>query len=468
MAVVTRFAPSPTGTLHTGNARTALYNWLYSQHSNGKFLLRIEDTDQERSKQEHTDVILRDLTWLGITWDQEIVHQSRNLTRHQEVAKELLNKGNAYYCYASEEEIEKFRNENPNKKFASPWRDKDASQAPAGGKPVVRLKVAKEGQTTITDLIQGEISIANQELDDMVLLRSDGTPTYMLAVVVDDHDMGISHIIRGDDHLTNAFRQQQIYLGMDWKVPEFAHIPLIHDKTGRKLSKREGALGLDAYRKLGYLPEAVFNHLLRLGWGHGNDEIISREQAIEWFTLEGVGKSPARFDIDKLNSINAHYMRALSNETLFAKMQEFTGVNYEQLFSDRIIKGMDGLKPRANTLAELAEAAQIYIEKRTELDEKSKEVLAAGGNELLAKLIPSLDRCEESEWNKDKLHDLGADFAAKENIKPGLVMQNLRAGVVGTFAAPGVYEVMEILGKKEVMNRLSPFAANLKGMTAHG
>lgn len=468
MAVVTRFAPSPTGTLHNGNARTALYNWLFSQHHKGTFLLRIEDTDQERSKQEHTDVILRDLKWLGITWDKEIVYQSRNLRRHQEVAQELLNKGNAYYCYASEEEIERFRNENPNKKFASPWRDKDSSDAPADGKPVVRLKVAKEGQTTITDLIQGEISIANLELDDMVLLRSDGTPTYMLAVVVDDHDMGITHIIRGDDHLTNAFRQYQIYLGMGWKVPEFAHIPLIHNKDGRKLSKREGALGLDAYRNLGYLPEAMFNHLLRLGWGHGNDEIISREQAIEWFTLEGVGKSPARFDPDKLSSINAHYMRALSNEVLFAKMQEFTKENYDEPFRTRIIKGMDGLKPRANTLTELAEAAQIYIAKRSKLDDKSKEVLAAGGIELLAKLIPHLESCEESAWSKDKLHDIGAEFAAKEEIKPGLVMQNLRAGVVGTFAAPGVYEVMEILGKKEVLKRLSPFTAKPNEMTANG
>lgn len=455
MAVVTRFAPSPTGVLHTGSARTALYNWLFSRHNGGKFLLRIEDTDQERSKSEHTEAIFRDLKWLGLSWDQDIIHQSANLKRHQEVAQELLRMGNAYYCYTSEEEIEKFRNDHPNQKFSSPWRDKNASLTPPPGiQPVVRLKVAKEGHTTILDLIQGEISIANQELDDMVLLRSDGTPTYMLAVVVDDHDMGISHIIRGDDHLTNAFRQYQIYLGMGWEVPEFAHIPLIHDKNGRKLSKRAGALGLDAYRALGYLPEAVLNHLLRLGWGHGNDEIISNTQAIEWFTLEGVGKSPARFDIDKLNFINAHYMRTLTNEILFEKMQEFLTVPCQPQHRDRIIKGMDGLKLRANTLVELAEAAQIYVAKRSKLDEKSQEVLAAGGKELLTELTFHLEACPDSEWNKDKLHDIGTAFAATKSIKPALIMQNLRAGVVGTFAAPGIFEVMEILGKEEVIHRI--------------
>lgn len=457
MNIVTRFAPSPTGVLHTGSARTALYNWLFSRHNKGKFLLRIEDTDKERSKDEHTQAIIRDLKWLGLDWDGEIVYQSQNIERHKEVAHELLKGGKAYNCYCSEEETEEFRRQYPNQKFQSPWRDKSESEAPIDGKPVVRIKVERSGQTVINDLIQGEITIANQELDDMVLLRSDGSPTYMLAVVVDDHDMNITHIIRGDDHLTNAFRQKQIYQAMGWQVPEFAHIPLIHDKEGRKLSKREGAMGIDTYLEHGYLPEAVVNHLLRLGWGHGNDEIITSAQAVEWFTLEGVGKSPARFDREKLNFINAHYLRAKSGEELYALIMPFLKQNLAEIYKERIIRGMDGLKQRAETLVELAECAQIYVAKKAVLDEKSQHILSHGGQKLLQSFAEVLIKCEN--WDKERLQELGNDYAASHQIKSSIVMQSLRAGVLGTFAAPGIYEVMEILGKEETLARLKDVIA---------
>ncbi|MFN8912579.1 MAG: glutamate--tRNA ligase, partial [Alphaproteobacteria bacterium] len=283
MTVVTRFAPSPTGVLHTGSARTALFCYLYAKNHGGKMLLRIEDTDRERSKQQYTDAIIEELTWLGIEWNDDIVMQSHNIERHKQVAYKLLEIGAAYKCYVSQEEIAKFREKHPNQKFQSPWRDKTEEDHPSDSHAVIRLKAPDSGSTLVKDLILGDIEFNNQEMDDMVLLRSDGTPTYMLAVVVDDHDMGVTHIIRGDDHLTNAFRQTHIYKGMGWYIPAFGHMPLIHDKHGKKLSKRTGALGVDEYRKLGYLPEAVANHLLRLGWSHGDDEIISMEQAIEWF-----------------------------------------------------------------------------------------------------------------------------------------------------------------------------------------
>lgn len=452
MSVVTRFAPSPTGVLHTGSARTALFNYLFSKHHGGKFLLRIEDTDKERSKDEHTASILRDLQWLGITWDGEIVMQSTRQARHAEVANEMIKNGKAYYCYSSVEEVDSWREANPNAKFKSPWRDKSASDAPAGAKPVVRLRVDHDGSTTIHDLIQGEITVNNSELDDMVMLRSDGTPTYMLAVVVDDHDMGVTHIIRGDDHLTNAFRQRKIYEAMGWSVPEFGHIPLIHDKGGKKLSKRAGALGIDSYKDLGYLPSAVVNHLLRLGWGHGDDEIISQAQAIEWFDLAGVGKSPARFDMDKLNFINAHYMRALEAEELFAQIEGILPSEFESKHKELIIRGMNGLKNRASTLVELANSTIIYIKKLDELDDKSKQVLTNGGTQIINEITSILSAINT--WNHDAIVACFESYAASKGIKSGAVMQAMRAGVVGTFAAPGIVEMMEILGKDEVLRRL--------------
>lgn len=454
MTYITRFAPSPTGDLHTGSARTALFNYLFSKHHKGQFLLRVEDTDKERSTEQSTQAILNDLKWLGLTWDGKEVYQSHNQARHTEIANKMLENGSAYLCYSSQAEIESFRQANPNAKFHSPWRNMDGKGVPQDAKPVIRLKAPTSGQTVINDLILGEIKVDNQELDDMVLLRSDGTPTYMLAVVVDDHDMQITHVIRGADHLTNAFRQKQIYEAMNWKVPEFAHIPLIMDKDGSKLSKRKGALAIHDYKEKGYLPEAVLNHLLRLGWGHGNDEVISRDQAIEWFDLGGVGQSPAKFDLDKLTHINAHYLRAMDNQELFNLIEPQFKEQSEEIKA-RILAGLDGLKNRAHTLVDLAVGANIYVCKQKELDQKSQEILAKGGKELLAQLQPIL--ASISNWNLENIQTEMTNFVQIHNYKPPFIMQSLRAGVLGTFAAPGIYEVMAVLGKDETLARLGEF-----------
>lgn len=450
MTVITRFAPSPTGVLHTGSARTALFSWLFARKHGGKFHLRIEDTDLERSKDEHTQQIIKDLKWLGLDWDGDIIYQMQRVEYHKKAAQDMLARGTAYKCYTSIEEIEKFRTENPNQKFVSPWRDMDPALAP--NLPyVIRLKAPNEGSTIVNDLILGEIVFDNSTLDDMVLLRSDGTPTYMLAVVVDDHDMGITHIIRGDDHLTNAFRQTHIYRALGWDVPQFAHIPLIHDKQGRKLSKREGALGVENYIELGYLPKAVFNHLLRLGWSHGDEEIISVEQAKEWFDLAHIGKSPARFDIDKLNFINAHYMRELSDDELFNELEPFLENGISEKAKARIKRGLSGLKLRASTLKELANAALIYVRKQDPMDEKSQEIIRNIDPNLKRKFLMSFDGIRN--WSKDGLHAYYEKFAAENGLKLPQVMQPLRAILLGTFAAPGIFEVMEILGREECINR---------------
>lgn len=450
MTVITRFAPSPTGVLHTGSARTALFSWLFARKYNGKFYLRIEDTDQERSKEEHTKQIIDDLKWLGLDWDGDIVYQMQRIEKHKQAAQDMLNRGTAYKCYTSIEEIEKFRTENPNQKFISPWRDASPESAP--NLPyVVRLKSPTTGETVVHDLILGEITFDNSTLDDMVLLRSDGTPTYMLAVVVDDHKMGITHIIRGDDHLTNAFRQTHIYKALDWKVPEFAHIPLIHDKNGRKLSKREGALGVENYIELGYLSSAVFNHLLRLGWSHGDEEIISVSQAKKWFDLAHIGKSPARFDIDKLNFINAHYMRALSDDELMQELEPFLEKGIPGQSIQMIKRGLPGLKLRANTLRELAYAALIYVRKQEHMDEKSQEIIAKLDAGLKQQIIQGFDAVRN--WTKEGLHDYYEQLAQQNNLKLPAFMQPLRAILLGTFAAPGIFEVMEVLGKDECKKR---------------
>jgi glutamyl-tRNA synthetase len=454
MTIRTRFAPSPTGVLHTGSARTALFNYLFSKHNKGEFLLRIEDTDKERSKPEHTEAILNDLKWLGLEHDGEIIYQSQRSERHVEVAKELLKNGMAYKCYTSAEDVELFRSENPHAKFRSSWRDKTPNEAPDGVSPAIRLRAPLDGETLINDLIQGEITVNNSEMDDMVLLRSDGTPTYMLAVVVDDFDMGITHVIRGDDHLTNSFRQKQLYNAMKWEVPNFAHIPLILDSEGKKLSKRKGALGIEEYKNLGYLPDAVLNHLLRLGWGHGDDEIISREEAIEWFTLAGVGKAGARFDIAKLNHINAHYMRQIDNDKLIDMIKaKYSG--HSEVVYGRIFKGLEGLKNRAHTVDELIEGAGIYVAKKDQLDEKSIKVLSEGGKEILAGLKPILEGLDS--WTEETIKLACNEYVVGLGKKPPASMMALRAGVIGTFAAPGIFEVMDILGKSEVMERLAEF-----------
>ncbi|MBX6324324.1 MAG: glutamate--tRNA ligase, partial [Rhodospirillaceae bacterium] len=360
MSVVTRFAPSPTGFLHIGGARTALFNWLFARHHGGTFLLRIEDTDRERSTAAAIDAIFSGLRWLGIDWDGEALFQSSRASRHAEVAGQLVAAGKAYRCYATPEELAVMRESQrrTGRPVRSPWRDRDPVQVPAGVAPTIRLRAPLDGETVVGDLVQGEIRVDNAQLDDMVLLRGDGTPTYMLAVVVDDHDMAVTHVIRGHDHLTNTFRQVQLYQALGWDIPAFAHIPLIHGPDGAKLSKRHGALGVEAYREMGFLPEAVRNYLLRLGWAHGDDEVISTEQAIAWFDLDGVGRSPARFDLAKLTNLNAHYLRqrdpASLLELVLPFIEERLGRPVDAAGRERLLRGLPGLQPRARARVELA------------------------------------------------------------------------------------------------------------------
>ncbi|MFQ5467137.1 MAG: glutamate--tRNA ligase, partial [Kiloniellaceae bacterium] len=382
--VVTRFAPSPTGFLHIGGARTALFNWLFAHHAGGVFRLRIEDTDRKRSTDEAIGAILDGLAWLGLDWDDEVVYQSARMERHAAVARALLDKGLAYRCYCAPEELAEMRRAahtaGSARLYDGRWRDRDPAEAPPGVAPVIRLKMPHEGETEIGDLVQGPVTVANAQLDDMVLLRADGTPTYMLSVVVDDHDMGVTHVIRGDDHLTNAFRQTQLFRAMDWPTPAFAHIPLIHGPDGAKLSKRHGALGVEAYRDMGYLPEALRNYLLRLGWSHGDDEIIGTEQAVRWFGLDGVGRAPARFDLARLSNLNGHYLRRADDERLtrlvLPGLAEMLDGKLAEDAPSRIKKGMPGLKERAKTVKELTEHAMFYARKRPQpLTEKAARVL---------------------------------------------------------------------------------------------
>ena len=454
MTVVTRFAPSPTGYLHIGSARTALFCWLYARHHGGKFQLRIEDTDRERSTQEAIDAIIRGMKWLGLDWDGDPVFQFARAPRHAEVAHELVKSGKAFKCYTSAQELDEFRAKNPGAKFRSPWRD---GGEPQGGGPfVVRIKAPSEGETTVYDKVQGPVTVKNSELDDMVLLRSDGNPTYMLAVVVDDHDMGVTHVIRGDDHLTNTFRQIMIYNAMGWIAPSFAHIPLIHGPDGAKLSKRHGALGVEEYAKRGYLPEAMRNYLLRLGWAHGDDEIISTEQAIEWFNLEGAGKSPSRFDFVKLENLNGHYIREADDArlaALIAPTLETKGLTLNDTARTRILKGMHGLKQRAKNLNELADSAAFYAAGRPlSFNPKASDILAKGGKEIVAQLLSVL--AEHVDWKHESLQQACKEFSEKIQKKLGDIAQPLRAALTGSNISPGVFEVMEVLGKEESLARL--------------
>lgn len=462
MTVVTRFAPSPTGFLHIGGARTALFNWLFAKHHGGKYLLRIEDTDRERSTQAAVDAILDGLSWLGLDHDGEAIFQFPRAPRHAEVAKEMLAKGKAYYCYCSQEELagmrEKAKAEGKPFRYDGRWRDKPASEAPAGVKPVIRLKAPQEGSTSIKDLVQGEVTVGNSHLDDMILLRSDGTPTYMLAVVVDDHDMGITHVIRGDDHLINAFRQKQIYEAMGWHTPEFAHIPLIHGADGAKLSKRHGALGVDAYRDMGFLPEAVCNYLLRLGWAHGDHEIIPVEQAIQWFDTDGLGKSPSRFDMVKLTSLNAYYMKLAEDKRLVGLvaplLEKKLGHPVSSVGKERLLHGMHGLKQRAKTLLELADSALFYAaESPLPYTEKAQKILSDGGKQLIATITPLLKN--ESDWKAEPLEHTVKSFAEQQGVKLGDIAQALRVGVTWSTVSPSVFEVLAVLGKEETLKRLS-------------
>jgi glutamyl-tRNA synthetase len=465
--VVTRFAPSPTGDLHIGGARTALFNWLYAKHCGGRFLLRIEDTDRARSTQAAIDAIIDGLTWLGLDWEGEPVFQFARASRHREVAEAMLAAGRAYYCYSTPEELaamrERAMKEGRPPGYDGSWRDRDPSEAPKGVKPAIRLKAPREGETVIEDRVQGRVVFANKDLDDLVLLRSDGTPTYMLAVVVDDHDMGVTHVIRGDDHLTNAARQAQIYAAMGWDVPVFAHVPLIHGPDGAKLSKRHGAAGVDAYRAMGYLPAALRNYLVRLGWSHGDAEIMTTEEMIEWFDLPAIGRSPARFDFAKLENINAHYIRHSTDAELVKAVRELLPhLPDKAAYAASIGKqgwrklelAMPGLKERAKTLIELIDNSQYLFAKRPlSIDPKAQELLGEDAKRLLAEMPQALEAVRE--WTAGSLEAAVKAFAAEKGIKLGAIAQPLRAALTGRTTSPGIFDVMAVLGKAETIGRIA-------------
>ncbi len=505
--VVTRFAPSPTGFLHIGGARTALFNWLYAKHTGGKFLLRIEDTDRARSTQAAIAAIIDGLKWLGLDWDGEVVHQFSRAKRHAEVAREMIGKGSAYRCYVPQEELERRRavadearkvlgeakaklaklGKDAVPETAGPLNAEIARlQAEAADKAralrspslyrdgkkrppekdapfVVRLRAPEEGETVVADQVQGRVTWANKDLDDMVLLRSDGTPTYMLAVVVDDHDMGVTHIIRGDDHFTNAARQSQIYNAMGWDIPSFSHIPLIHGPDGAKLSKRHGALGVEAYRAMGYLPAAMRNYLARLGWGHGDDEIFSTEQAIEWFDLPAIGRSPSRFDFAKLENLNGVYIRNTPDKELVAQIEaiapeieaakEFSG-NITKAGWANLKKAMPGLKERAKTLVELLVAARyLFVKRPIDIDEKAAKLLEGDAGKHLAALHERFSALEE--WEPATLEAATRAYAEETGAKLGNVAQPLRAALTGRTTSPPVFDVLHVLGRRESLARIA-------------
>ena len=477
MSVVVRFAPSPTGFLHIGGARTALFNWLYARHHGGKFLLRIEDTDRVRSTPEAVSAIIDGLDWLGLAWDDEIVHQSARAPRHAEVARQLLAAGRAYYCYCTPPELEAMREqaraEKRSVRYDGTWRDRDPSEAPPGVAPAIRLKAPQQGSTTIHDLVQGEVTVANSVLDDLIILRADGTPTYNLSVVVDDHDMGITHVIRGDDHLNNAFRQKQIYDALGWTVPEFAHVPLIHGPDGAKLSKRHGALAIDAYRELGYLPEALRNYLLRLGWSHRDDEIISTAQAIEWFDIDAVGRAPARFDFAKLDNLNGHYIRAAEDDRLIAlvtpRLEKMLGRPLGEIEVCRLRVAMPVLKLRPKTLAQLADNARFLVASRPiGMDEWAAALLSpknvvSNHRDLLLKVARRLKTLDEAAWDpsalsKTRLSRTLRDLAKERNVDFGVLAQVLRGALTGSLASPGIFEVLCLLGREESLGRIADAA----------
>jgi glutamyl-tRNA synthetase len=453
--VVTRFAPSPTGFLHIGGARTALFNWLYARHHGGKFLLRIEDTDKARSTKEAIDAILDGMRWLDLDWDGHEYYQSQFWARHAEIAHKLLDRGHAYRCWMSQEELvaerEKAQAERRPFRIRSPWRDR--SDGPKDQPSVIRLKAPQDGETVIEDRVQGRVTVQNAEIDDFVLLRSDGTPTYMLAVVVDDHDMGVTHVIRGDDHLNNAFRQLAIIRAMGWPEPAYAHVPLIHGPDGAKLSKRHGALGVDAYRdELGMLPEAVSNYLLRLGWGHGDDEIISREQAVEWFDLDHVGKSPSRFDFKKLEHLNGHYIREADD----ARLADLVAPKLAAENPDRelLVRAMPELKARAHDLNQLADGARFLFSKRPlEVDEAAAALLTGDARTLLGSAHRVLAAL--AEWDAASVEAAIREVAEGHGVKLGKLAQPLRAALTGRTTSPGIFDVLALLGKEESLARIA-------------
>ncbi len=465
--IVTRFAPSPTGFLHIGGARTALFNWLYARGRGGKMLLRIEDTDRERSTEAAIDAILDGLKWLGITWDGDTVYQFARATRHREVAEHLLAEGRAYRCYATAEELaqmrEKARAEGRSKLYDGRWRERDASQAPPGMKPTIRLKAPLTGETVIEDQVQGRVVWQNENLDDLVLLRSDGNPTYMLAVVVDDHDMGVTHIIRGDDHLINAARQKQIYDALGWQVPSMSHIPLIHGPDGSKLSKRHGALGVDAYRAMGYLPAALRNYLVRRGWSHGDQEIFSTEEMIELVDLPAIGRSAARFDFAKLENLNGHYIRHTDDQALVAAFEDVlnflpAGAAVQAKLTPetraQLLRAMPGLKERAKTLVELVDSASyIFADRPLQVEPKAAALLTPEARQLIAQLHDALAGVEP--WNAATTEAAVRVFAEGHELKLGAIAQPLRAALTGRTTSPGIFDVLAVVGRAECLARLA-------------
>ncbi len=465
--IVTRFPPSPTGYLHIGGARTALFNWLFARANGGKMLLRIEDTDRERYNEDAVDKIREGLSWLGLDWDGDVVSQFSRGDRHREVAEELLAAGKAYRCYASADELaemrEQARAEGRTANYDGRWRDRDLSDAPAGINPVIRLKTPLDGETIVDDKIQGRVTWKNRDMDDFIIVRSDGTPTYMLAVVVDDHDMGVTHIIRGDDHLTNAARQTQIYRALGWEVPVMAHIPLIHGPDGAKLSKRHGALGVGAYRDMGYLPDAMRNYLVRLGWSHGDDEIISDEQMVQWFSLDGIGKSAARFDLAKLESLNGHYIRQSDDARLVAALEmALPGIDparagldapLSEVEKSLLLAAMPGLKERAKTLVDIWQgAAFLFATRPIQLNDKARGILDKSGN-LLEDISGALARLDD--WSAESIESAIRTFAEKNEIGLGRIAQPLRAALTGTTVSPGIFDVLAVLGREECLARIS-------------
>lgn len=452
--VVTRFAPSPTGYLHVGGARTALFNWLFARGRGGQFLLRIEDTDRARSTPEATEALLKGLNWLGLDWDGAPVSQFARRDRHAEIALAMLTKGSAYKCFSTPEEIASWRDANPRQPFQSPWRDRDDHpDAPFA----IRLRAPRQGETVIRDEVQGEVRVANDQLDDMILLRSDGTPTYMLAVVVDDHDMGVTHAIRGDDHLTNSFRQAQIYDAMGWDRPVFAHIPLIHGEDGKKLSKRHGAVGLHEFAALGYPPRAMRNYLARLGWSHGDDELFTDEQALEWFGLDGIGRAPARLDFKKLEHVSGWHIGQMSDAALLAGIEDFLAETGQPPLtepqSERLIPALPVLKEKAKTLPALLEQAHFaFIERPVIPDGKAAKSLDAVSRGMLKSLTAAVQHVS---WSRDDLEAAAKAIAEENGVGLGKIAAPLRAALAGRAQAPSVFDMMMALGREESLARLT-------------
>ena len=465
MKIVTRFAPSPTGNLHIGSARTALFNWLFAKNIKGKFLLRIEDTDKVRSTKESINKILDGLTWLNLQWDDQIIYQSKNQKRHKEVAEELLKKGLAYKCFCSEEDLDKMREEAKILKkpfrYNRMWREKNPKDSPQNIKPVIRIKSPIKGETIIEDIIQGTIKVSNEEIDDFIILRSDETPTYMLSVVVDDYDMKVTHLIRGHDHLTNTFRQNVIYEAMQWNKPITAHIPLILGSDGSKMSKRHGAIDVEDYKTKGILPNALINYMLRLGWSHGDDEIISLENAIKWFSLEKIGKSPAKFDNEKLISVNSHYIKELNNDEIIKFLESYYISKYkikiDEISIKRLNLGLDDIKSRSRDLNQLAEMSLFYCSKfPLSISKKAQKYIKKVDKTIFKDLLVVLGNTE-NDFKKQKIEEIMSKFLTEKGLKLSDIIQYIRAMITGLDVSPRIYDIMEILGFKEIKKRIESF-----------